>query len=80
MCSKCLRPILVLIILKIKTMKQKYFIMKIRMIEVMEHGTKMLVVSVDKIHLIMNHKIEYYTNHKGKKIYKRNLNISNHKM
>jgi hypothetical protein len=61
-------------------MKHKSFIMKTIMIEVMEHGTKMLVVSVDKIHLIMNPKIEYYTNHKCKKFYKHNLNISSHKM
>jgi hypothetical protein len=49
-------------------MKHKSFIMKTRMIEVMEHGTKVLVVSVDNIYLIMNPKIEYYTNDKCKKI------------
>jgi len=73
-CSKCVRPVVVLIILKITIVKHKSFIMKTRMIEIMEHGTKMFVVSVDKIHLIMNPKIEYYTNHKCEKIYKHNLN------
>jgi hypothetical protein len=37
-CSKCLKPIVVLIILKITIVKHKFFIMKTRMIEIMEHG------------------------------------------